>query len=441
MQGYLRRDKLRLTMWTFSALILALAMAGVAYAHWSETLYISGTVNTGELDVAITAGDSWDTEPYEKDVSSIRCWVEISDPYTLWVEVKNAYPCIDYHQRFTVRNTGTIPVHLYLTLGQHDPDITVEITGIPQAHQLHPNEAITGQIHVHVEQGAEQGSSYNFTAEILAVQWNDPPAGTGGEGGNPGAGEGHGNPGTGGGENDPGTWENDGGSNPGENDNSNLGGWENLGTEENSAPGTGENEGGSGTGGDDYNPGTGENEGGSGSDTGENNLGIGENDGGSNPGENNDPGTGDNNENDSGLGPGENGDNPGTGENENDFDAGGEDDDSGTSENEGDLGTGGDDDEFGTGEDEGGQSGPGGYEGGSGDGGSSGGTGTGGSGSGKGGSVGGSGASGNGPSSGQNGNGSGNVHEGSDHDEPLFLLGVPLTLLFLLGLLAYLKIY
>ena len=35
----------------FIILVIALALMGVGYALWSETLTISGTVNTGEVDV------------------------------------------------------------------------------------------------------------------------------------------------------------------------------------------------------------------------------------------------------------------------------------------------------------------------------------------------------------------------------------------------------
>ncbi len=156
----------------FAILILALGLTGVAYAHWSETVYISGTVETGFLDVAIEAGDSWDTEPEEKDVSYIHCWVEDGGQHTLQVEIVNGYPNIDYYQEFTITNTGTIPVHTYQYFTNPYPDLlNIVITGV-HSLQVHPGETVSGLIHVNVAQEASQNAIYQFNVEILASQWN-----------------------------------------------------------------------------------------------------------------------------------------------------------------------------------------------------------------------------------------------------------------------------
>ena len=74
----------------FALLMVFLAVAGFAYAHWSETLTINGTVETGVLDVAWVVRLCWDLEPSEKDVSNITCWFDSVDPHKLWVKVENA---------------------------------------------------------------------------------------------------------------------------------------------------------------------------------------------------------------------------------------------------------------------------------------------------------------------------------------------------------------
>lgn len=169
----------------FVALILALGMTGVAFAQWNETLHITGTVNTGTLDIEWSEYGSWDTEPPEKDVSSITCVIDEADPNNLIVTVTNAYPCIDYYNLVDIHNCGTIPVHINtLTVDNPNAEITVDISLRPYPLavegqlpmelpvQLHQGETIYALIHVHVEQIAAEGAMYTFTAQIVADLWN-----------------------------------------------------------------------------------------------------------------------------------------------------------------------------------------------------------------------------------------------------------------------------
>jgi len=161
--------------------VLLLSVAGLGIAHWEDRVYIDGTVETGTLCAEIIAGDSWDSEPPEKDFSGISCYAEDTDgdgvPDTLFVTVTNAYPCIDYYQDFEIHNCGTIPLHIYEfnPIGDIDPCITVDIQGITVGQQLHPCESAYGTVYVHVEQCAEQGETYTFAYEIVVVQWNYGP--------------------------------------------------------------------------------------------------------------------------------------------------------------------------------------------------------------------------------------------------------------------------
>ena len=169
----------------FAALILALGMTGVGYATWQESLYISGTVNTGDVNVEWSDVGSWDTEPEGKDVSSITCVIDEANPNTLIVTVTNAYPCIDYYNVVDIHSVGSIPVRLYEVFTSiPDPNVLVEISYYEDAGctvpavlpvQLHTCNEIYVQIYVHIEQGALEGHTYTFTAEIVAVQWNLKP--------------------------------------------------------------------------------------------------------------------------------------------------------------------------------------------------------------------------------------------------------------------------
>jgi hypothetical protein len=131
------------------ALVLVLGVTGAAFAKWSETLTISGVVNTGEVDVgfsqqvsndptspgqndeagcgswptwvdgdAYPTADSWSGTRYDKNVGSIDC--ELSDgdggatggDEVLTITVTNGYPCYYGNIWFTIDNLGSIPVKI-----------------------------------------------------------------------------------------------------------------------------------------------------------------------------------------------------------------------------------------------------------------------------------------------------------------------------------------
>jgi len=102
----------------FVVLMVALAMTGVAVAHWSDTVQIEGTVYMGDFIVG------WrnivDNRGENDEIASLKCTLE--DPetsvhhtpavtvyHTLKVEIDNAYP--EYWARCWVnlKNAGTIP--------------------------------------------------------------------------------------------------------------------------------------------------------------------------------------------------------------------------------------------------------------------------------------------------------------------------------------------
>ena len=169
----------------FLVSVLALAGTGVAYACWYETLTINGTVNTGNLDAEWSVGVGYDTEPPEKDYSSISGVIS-PDGYTLTVTITNAYPCIDYYLPIDIHNTGTIPLHIWAFV--YDPGTMpcgiVEIIpdpanpGLPIAicTQLHPDpdtpNTAYGLLHVHLCQAAAENAIYTFSYTVTVANWN-----------------------------------------------------------------------------------------------------------------------------------------------------------------------------------------------------------------------------------------------------------------------------
>lgn len=160
-----------------AVLLVSLLLAGFGIARWYETLTISGTVNTGTVDAELSVGDCWDSEPDEKDLSSIECTLT-ADNKTLLVTINNAYPCIDYYCDFDIHNTGSIPIKVWemvINRGNLPTSATVEITGPELPYQLEPGNMAYWTLHVHLDNDAEEDMDYTFSVSIDAGQWNEPP--------------------------------------------------------------------------------------------------------------------------------------------------------------------------------------------------------------------------------------------------------------------------
>lgn len=115
------------------SLILALLVLGVAYAHWSETLYITTVVNTGDFCV-----EFWEDycinydEPGENDLKYYgypdRWPFDVGETVcevtkdTVTITLNNVYPCYQTWVRFVIKNCGTIPAKLKdVTVKFEDP--------------------------------------------------------------------------------------------------------------------------------------------------------------------------------------------------------------------------------------------------------------------------------------------------------------------------------
>jgi hypothetical protein len=160
----------------FMVLVGMLAAIGTGYALWSKTLNIEGTVNTGTVDADFDSASASDTgtDPgYDKDVAS--CTVSGVNSQTLTITIDNGYPSYTCDVDFTVTNTGTVPVkvHSFDTSGVPS-QLDVTLTGLPIGTQIDAGLEAPGDVHIHVNQTADQGATYTFSASIQLNQWNEP---------------------------------------------------------------------------------------------------------------------------------------------------------------------------------------------------------------------------------------------------------------------------
>jgi hypothetical protein len=157
------------------ALVLALGALGTAYALWYDDLFIEGTVYTGTFDVEWSQGTPYDDEPAGKDVSYGYCNFD-NENDVLFIYIVDAYPCITYTFPIDIHCVGSVPAHfcpLYVFDGNIDPS-WVTFPDWSQL-QLHEGESAWGNITVHLDNTAEQDTTYWFEAYLLAHQYNEDP--------------------------------------------------------------------------------------------------------------------------------------------------------------------------------------------------------------------------------------------------------------------------
>ena len=177
---------------------------------------------TGTTDPNNTTNWTWTGTRYAYDVGSTTCeltQVGSTDPNdggmnTMTITVDNAYPCYYGNVAFTIDNIGTIPVHIesikLISISKNgDPytlivprdlvvchtwyidyeaprveetpsagndDFSIHLSGeLAVCETIEVSGAMFGDICIHVEDGAEEETTYDFTIEIVVTQFNAAP--------------------------------------------------------------------------------------------------------------------------------------------------------------------------------------------------------------------------------------------------------------------------
>lgn len=210
------------------AVVLALGAMGAALALWSETLLMTGTVDTGTVDITYTVigndplgtdDPTWPPADPPKDVAV--CTVSDDGAGIVSVLLEKAYPGYGPTLSIDVTNVGSIPVHLYVYLhfkqdtwvstdygvnwtpyvacqvirmetpmdyhfdfdavpiagaGQprtaDDTDLSVHLWDI-DCTQVHGGDTASGSLGMLVKQDAKENATYAFNLIIVAQQWNE----------------------------------------------------------------------------------------------------------------------------------------------------------------------------------------------------------------------------------------------------------------------------
>ena len=221
----------------FIASIFALSGLGIAYAAWTDTITIDGTVTTGEVcweftwcdlhddDAPVNPGGDYPTNDpdstcnpgfvrfpdgsYIKDLDKNVAWgtqyiLDLDQDgckETLALTLNNVYPCYFNELSFYTRNCGSIPIkfdHVAITVNQNTyyiydgmPKLTFDLSGngIPDfeiwwkedyfGYQMEPDgDGPEMSFWMHVlqdEASGVQGQSFTIYISLVAVQWNAYP--------------------------------------------------------------------------------------------------------------------------------------------------------------------------------------------------------------------------------------------------------------------------
>ena len=190
-------------------LMIALMVSGFAYAHWSKTITINGTVNTGKLHLT-PSFEGWTDD--DKKYCTVNGVIEGN---TLTVTINNAYPCITVTITFDLHNDGNVPAGLYMWTATYDDnvitifnasdfqgsiidptmtedeveealedyvetdlglgtyvDVEVDFQG-SNFWQIDPGQEPYVLITIHFLEGLPQGASCSFTMTLEYWNWNE----------------------------------------------------------------------------------------------------------------------------------------------------------------------------------------------------------------------------------------------------------------------------
>ncbi len=210
----------------FMIVVLALALLGVAYGLWSQSLFIRGIINTGNVKAAFTraftdddgtvndtARDSQDTgncpisingdpscdpaasgpdvkDHHDKAVANCRALIQ-ANATSAQITLNAAYP--DYYCTawLAITNDGSIPVKIASATvngqaidpgvpksfdlnGDSEPDAAIHLTEIEQCQQIDPGETVYMDVDQQVLMGAPQDAAMTYLIELQLNQWNEP---------------------------------------------------------------------------------------------------------------------------------------------------------------------------------------------------------------------------------------------------------------------------
>ncbi|MGB9662125.1 MAG: hypothetical protein ACPL5F_08930 [Moorellaceae bacterium] len=159
------------------ALVLALALMGAAFAAWTETINVNGSVATGNYDVTFSSSSTNDegttVDPgLDKNVGQSVATLG-ADSKSITVTASNAYPGYNAIVTYKIKNTGTIPLKVNnAVITNTNAQITVTNEVDPAGQIIDPGQEFEAQVKHVVNDSAAETSTYTYSVAVNTVQWN-----------------------------------------------------------------------------------------------------------------------------------------------------------------------------------------------------------------------------------------------------------------------------
>ncbi len=164
--------------WVFVALVMGLMVVAATYAAWTETLNVSGSAATGELDVAFTGYSVSDNDDESGYVGTADTLVSLNDTdgdgdYDVAeITVSNAYPGYQATVDLDVSNVGTIAAKISDITVNNPSELTVTTSGVNVGDIIDRGGTKTLTLTITVNDDAQENGNYAFTVTIDATQFN-----------------------------------------------------------------------------------------------------------------------------------------------------------------------------------------------------------------------------------------------------------------------------
>jgi hypothetical protein len=147
----------------FVVVVMALAVAGTAYAAWTASLTFYGSVSTGNVDVVFTGG--WTR-------TSTNIVVGFSNARTISVTVSNVYPGWTGTVTIDIYNAGSLPVKTPTIVAGvvNDPSyldnyLTLSNEVVPNA-PFNAGATATISLTLTVDSGAPQSATATYSGTL-----------------------------------------------------------------------------------------------------------------------------------------------------------------------------------------------------------------------------------------------------------------------------------
>ena len=188
-------------------LLFPLAVVGVSYGLWSDQVTVSEVVTTGNFDATWLGGVctefyTWPEIPVGvegqgewegKDVGRTTFEIDEEDPSIMRIFIENGYPSYAVDCEMWYENSGDIPWIIrgvtiqpvsdnlencvltdVPTLTLTCDELTSIFAGEVVGDQIDPNQRSVNSIIIHVEQPADQNTTYEVQVRMCVSNWNEP---------------------------------------------------------------------------------------------------------------------------------------------------------------------------------------------------------------------------------------------------------------------------